>query len=77
MVIGIRPECRKKVIKTIIIGHYKNFFIEENPTSIKALAHWAYTSMVFIGHNGKPLSENTLTQEFGEVWREMKKDNVI
>ena len=48
------------------------YFIEEKPTSNKALAQWAYSHFDFRTPDYKRLSENTIIQEFGEVWREMK-----
>ncbi|MEQ3027293.1 hypothetical protein, partial [Bacteroides uniformis] len=42
------------------------------PTSNKALAQWAYSHFDFRTPDYKRLSENTIIQEFGEVWREMK-----
>lgn len=38
----------------------------------KALAQWAYSHFDFRTPDYKRLSENTIIQEFGEVWREMK-----
>ena len=40
--------------------------------SNKALAQWAYSHFDFRTPDYKRLSENTIIQEFGEVWREMK-----
>ena len=44
----------------------------KKPTSNKALAQWAYSHFDFRTPDYKRLSENTIIQEFGEVWREMK-----
>ena len=70
MIEGVRPKHRKDVIKDILSWKEKNFFLEDNPTSIKALAQWAYTHIDFRSENGKKLSLNTIEQLFGEVWRE-------
>ena len=48
------------------------YFIEEKPTSNKALAQWEYSHFDFRTPDYKKLSESTIIQEFGEVWREMK-----
>ena len=71
-VIGILPQYRKEVIKDIILWKKSRYFIEEKPTSNKALAQWAYSHFDFRTPDYKRLSENTIIQEFGEVWREMK-----
>ena len=63
---------RKEVIKDIILWKKSRYFIEEKPTSNKALAQWAYSHFDFRTPDYKRLSENTIIQEFGEVWREMK-----
>lgn len=71
-VIGILPQYRKEVIKDIILWKKSRYFIEEKPTSNKALAQWAYSHFDFRTPDYKRLPENTIIQEFGEVWREMK-----
>lgn len=69
---GILPQHRKKVIKDVILWKRSSYLIEEKPTSNKALAQWAYRHLDFRTADDKKLSENTIIQEFGEVWREMK-----
>lgn len=67
--IGIRPEHTLEVIEKIIEWHDKNYFIEEKPTSTKALADWAYARFAFRSKKDELLSENTVQQLFGEIGR--------
>lgn len=69
---GILPQHRKEVIKDIILWRKSKYFREEKPTSNKALAQWAYLHFDFRTPDYKKLSESTIIQEFGEVWREIK-----
>lgn len=67
---GIRPRHRRDVIKQILLWEEKNYFLKDNPTSIKALAKWAYDHFDFKSEIGKKLSISTIEQLFGEIWRE-------
>lgn len=67
---GIRPKCRKDVIREILSWKEKKYFQEDNPTSTKALAQWTYTHFDFRADSGNKLSLSTIEQIFGEVWRE-------
>lgn len=58
------------MIKEVLSWKEKKYFLEDNPTSIKALAQWAYTHIDFRSENGNKLSLSTIEQLFGEVWRE-------
>lgn len=70
MIKGILPKHRRDVIKDILSWKEKKYLLEDNPTSIKALAHWVYEHIDFISENGNKLSLSTIEQLFGEIWRE-------
>ena len=70
MIEGVGPKHRKDVIKDILSWKEKEYFQEDNSTSIKALAQWAYAHIDFKSDNGNKLSLSTIEQLFGEVWRE-------
>lgn len=74
--IGIRPEHTREVIKGIIEWRDKNYFIEEMPTTTKALADWAYARFEFRSKNGELLAENTVQQLFGEIGRVIHGGNI-
>lgn len=67
---GILPKHRKDVIKEILSWQEKKYFLEDNPTSINALAQWTFEHIDFISTRGNKLSLSSVEQLFGEIWRE-------
>ena len=60
-VIGILPQYRKEVIKDIILWKESRYFIEEKPTSNKALAQW---SILTFRTSGTPDHKKTVRKYY-------------
>ena len=75
---GIDFRHRHEVMADIIKWWENGYWMTEGTASIKTLSDWAAERFLFLSVTGKPLSYNTIKQEFGEVWRDLqllKKEN--
>ncbi|EGF55659.1 hypothetical protein, partial [Bacteroides fluxus] len=73
---GIGFEHRQEVIENVIGWWADGYLVTEEPTSIKALVDWAMEKFLFLSKKDRPLSYNTIRQEFGEIWRDLQPGNI-
>jgi len=64
------------VIENVIGWWADGYLVTEEPTSIKALVDWAMEKFLFLSKKDRPLSYNTIRQEFGEIWRDLQPGNI-
>ncbi len=70
-IFGVLPEYKAEVEKQFIEWYEEGYFDKENPTGIKALADIMFKSKLLLSNDKKPLSNRTIEQELGEVYRDL------
>lgn len=70
-IFGVLPEYKVEVEKQFIEWYEEGYFDKENPTGIKALADIMFKSKLLLSNDKKPLSNRTIEQELGEVYRDL------
>ena len=71
IILGVLPKHKVEVEKQFIEWYEEGYFDEEKPTGIKALADMIFKSKLLLSSDQKPLSDRTIEQELGEVYRDI------
>ena len=71
IIFGVLPQYRVEIEKMFIEWYEQGYFDEESPTGMKALSDILFKSKLLLSNDEKPLSNRTIEQELGEVYRDL------